>query len=315
VSVKTICELYGCTRQAWYKHRQVELQRNFDEQRVLTAVLKIRRRQPRVGTRKLHRMLQTQSIYVSRDKLFDILRENNMLIRPQKCYTKTTYSHHRFRKYKNLIRDFKLTAPNQIYVSDITYIDTLDGFCYLCLITDKFSRKIVGWEVHENESSEKAATLMRSICVSEGVDGVILHSDNGKPMKGATMLATLQKLGVIPSFSRPHVSNDNPYSESVFKTLKYTATYPECFETIERARDWVSGFVNWYNNEHHHSALGLMTPAVVHFGQAPLVIQQRQQVLQAAYTQHPERFVNGPPQAPQLPAAVWINPPKTPAEP
>ena len=136
-------------------------------------------------------------------------------------------------------------------------------YFYLYLFLDIFSRKIVGWQVYENESSELASEVMRDICLRERIapGQVVLHSDNGSPMKGATMLATLQALGVMPSLSRPSVSNDNPYSESLFKTLKYRPDYPaRAFETLLAARQWVASFVNWYNLEHRHSAIRFVTP-------------------------------------------------------
>ena len=123
---------------------------------------------------------------------------------------------------------------------------------------DVFSRKIVGWEVYERESADYAASVFRKAHLREGVraDSLVLHSDNGSPMKGATMLATLQNLGVVPSFSRPSVSNDNPYSEALFKTLKYRPAFPDKpFGCLESARQWVAHFAHWYNDEHHHSAL------------------------------------------------------------
>jgi len=144
------------------------------------------------------------------------------------------------------------TRPNQVYSWDITYLkSTLRGaFYYLYLIMDIYSRKIVGWQIYDRESSEYASDVLEAACIDEGVgkNQVFLHSDNGSPMKGATMLATLQRLGVIPSFSRPSVSNDNPYSEALFKTLKYTPIYPDKpFKSLLSAREWVSNFVNWYN--------------------------------------------------------------------
>ena len=152
------------------------------------------------------------------------------------------------------------TAPNQLFSWDITYLPTriMGRYFYLYLFMDIFSRKIVGWQIYDVESSDLAAEVMRDICAREGIapNQVILHSDNGSPMKGATMLATLQVLGVMPSFSRPKVSNDNPYSEALFKTLKYRPAYPlKPFEDLPAARQWVSTFVYWYNNEHRHSAM------------------------------------------------------------
>ena len=150
-------------------------------------------------------------------------------------------------------KGYKADGPNQVYSWDITYIaSALKGsFYYLYLIEDIYSRKIVGWEIHESESAAHASLLIRKTCLSEGVqrDQLVLHSDNGSPMKGATMLATLQKLGVVPSFSRPSVSDDTPFSESLFRTMKYTPSYPaKPFESIEAAREWVHEFVQWYND-------------------------------------------------------------------
>ena len=148
----------------------------------------------------------------------------------------------------NKPQGYKATGPNQLWSWDITFLaSTIRGEFYrLYMLMDIYSRKIVGWEVHDSESAAHAATLMRKTCLAEGVyhAGLVLHSDNGAPMKGATMLATLQRLGVVPSFSRPSVSDDNPYSESLFRTLKYTPSYPsKPFESIEAARQWVHTFV------------------------------------------------------------------------
>lgn len=192
-------------------------------------------------------------------------------------------------------RALTATQPNQIYSWDITYLPTrVKGlFLYLYLVMDVYSRKVVGWQVYGEESSALAADLMKDICRSENIfrDQVTLHSDNGSPMKGATMLATLQQLGVCPSFSRPSVSNDNPYSESLFRTLKYRPEYPETpFSDISAARDWVSGFVAWYNNEHLHSAIKFVTPAKRHVGDDAVILDNRKSVYLKAQKQHPERW-------------------------
>ena len=159
-------------------------------------------------------------------------------------------------------RALRATAPNRLYTWDITYLPTpIRGlYFYLYLFLDVFSRKIVGWQVYEEESSLLASEVMRDLCRREHIarDQVVLHADNGGPMKGATMLATLQALGVMPSFSRPAVSNDNPFSESLFRTLKYRPAYAsQSFANLTVARQWVADFVNWYNHEHRHSAIGL----------------------------------------------------------
>ena len=192
-------------------------------------------------------------------------------------------------------RALSATAPAQLFSWDITYLPTpIKGlYFYLYLFMDIFSRKVVGWQVYETESSELAADLMRDICARENVlpHQVVLHSDNGSPMKGATMLATLQSLGVMPSFSRPSVSNDNPYSESLFKTLKYRPIYPQRpFENLLAARQWVGTFASWYNNEHRHSAIGFVTPAQRHAGLDAGLLHKRTAVYEAAKKRHPERW-------------------------
>ncbi len=186
-------------------------------------------------------------------------------------------------------------APNQIYSWDITYLPTdIKGiFLYLYLVMDIYSRKIVGWQVYENESSTHAGELMTDICHREGIKAnqVTLHSDNGSPMKGATMLATLQQLGVIPSFSRPSVSNDNPYSESLFRTLKYKPEYPEQpFTDLTAARDWVQFFVAWYNKEHLHSAIKFITPEQRHAGKDEEILSHRKAIYEQAKLNNPNRW-------------------------
>ena len=187
------------------------------------------------------------------------------------------------------------TAPNQIYSWDITYLPTeIKGvFLYLYLVMDIYSRKIVGWQVYENESSILAADLMKDICQREGIERnqVTLHSDNGSPMKGAAILATLQELGIMPSFSRPSVSNDNPYSESLFRTLKYRPHYPEKpFSGLTAARDWVQSFVGWYNKEHLHSSIKFVTPEQRHTGKDNEILRHRKAVYTQAKLNNPNRW-------------------------
>jgi len=187
-------------------------------------------------------------------------------------------------------------GPNQIWSWDITYLasDLKGVFFYLYLFMDIYSRKIVGWEVYENESSEQAAEVLRKARLTEALFSqheIVLHSDNGSPMKGATMLATMQKLGIVPSFSRPSVSNDNPYSESLFKTLKYTPTYPsKPFESVGMARQWVATFVQWYNQSHRHSGIKYVTPEQRHQGEDLAILKQRKHVYEEAKKQNPERW-------------------------
>lgn len=192
-------------------------------------------------------------------------------------------------------RALKATGPNQVYTWDITYLPTrVKGqFYYLYLMMDIFSRKIVGWQIHHNESTAYAADLIKDICLREKIDKdqVVLHSDNGSPMKGATMLATLQELGIMPSFSRPSVSNDNPYSESIFRTLKYRPEYPDKpFKSISDAREWVDSFANWYNTEHRHSSIKFVTPDQRHQGLDKEILLKRSKLYEAKRALNPSRW-------------------------
>jgi len=187
------------------------------------------------------------------------------------------------------------TAPNHLWSWDITYLGTtVKGlYFYLYLIMDLFSRKIVGWEVFAEESAEHAASVFHKAYLREGVAGNLLrlHSDNGSPMKGATMLGTLQRLGVVPSFSRPSVSNDNPYSEALFKTVKYHPSFPDKpFDTLQEARQWTAGFERWYNEAHRHSALKFITPGQRHRGEDHELLRQRTALYAAAKASRPERW-------------------------
>ena len=211
-------------------------------------------------------------------------------------------------------KGYKAENPNEVWSWDITYLaSSLKGsFYYLYLIEDIFSRKIVGWEIHGKESAAHASLLIRKACLSEGIhqEGLVLHSDNGSPMKGVTMLATLQNLGIVPSFSRPSVSDDNPYSESLFRTLKYTPSFPaKPFESIEAARKWVYEFVQWYNNEHRHSGVQFVTPGQRHNGEDKEILEKRQAVYEAAKERNPRRW-SGEIRDWNPVTEVWLNPPK-----
>jgi putative transposase len=206
------------------------------------------------------------------------------------------------------------TGPNRVWSWDITYLPTSvrGAFFHLYLIMDLYSRKIVGWEVYPEESAAHAATVFHKAHLREGVGttALVLHSDNGAPMKGATMLATLQRLGVVPSFSRPAVSNDNPFSESLFNTLKGHPGFPEQpFDTPAAARTWVAKFVAWYNDEHHHSALKFVTPAQRHRGQDTDLLAHRHALYQTARAQYPERW-SGTTRNWTPPPTVFLNPGK-----
>ena len=186
-------------------------------------------------------------------------------------------------------------GPNQVWSWDITYLRSpiRGSFYYLYLVVDVWSRKIVAWKVHESESPELAAALIQEAVAREGANAerLVLHSDNGGPMKGATLLATLERLGIVASFSRPRVSDDNPYSEALFRTVKYRPEYPSAaFKSLEDARGWVEAFVRWYNEEHRHSAIQFVTPAQRHAGVHIEILSGRTEVYEEAKRNNPNRW-------------------------
>lgn len=205
------------------------------------------------------------------------------------------------------------TAPNRLWSWDITKLrgPATWQYFYLYVILDVFSRYVVGWLLADHESAELAEQLIAESCEKQGIARaqLALHADRGAAMTAKSLAQFLADLGVEQSHSRPYTPDDNPFSEAQFKTMKYRPDYPKRFDSQDHAHAWAKTFFPWYNHEHHHSALGLLTPAAVHFGQAAAILAQRQTTLSAAYALHPERFVHGAPTPPALPSAVWINPP------
>jgi putative transposase len=211
------------------------------------------------------------------------------------------------------------TAPNQIWSWDITKLlgPVKWTYFYLYVILDIFSRYVVGWMLAHRESEHLAERLIRETVLKERIlrDQLTIHSDRGPSMRSQTVAQLLATLGITKSHSRPHVSDDNPFSESQFKTLKYRPDFPDRFASFDQAQDFCGKFFHWQNHEHHHWSLGLLTPATVHHRQAEAVLTARQAVLTAAYAAHPERFVRQPPRPMTLPNEVWINPPADGPEP
>lgn len=209
-------------------------------------------------------------------------------------------------------RELKATGPGQVWSWDITYLKApiRGDFLYLYMVMDVWSRKVVGWRVETRESSELAGLLISACCRHEGISegDLTIHSDNGGPMRGATLLATLQGLGVATSFSRPSVSNDNPFSESLFRTMKYAPAFPSGrFESLEAAIEWVGNFVGWYNEEHRHSSIGFVTPSQRHAGEDVEVLEFRKEVYAMAKARTPERW-SGPTRRWDRPATTHLNP-------
>lgn len=230
--------------------------------------------------------LADMGIYVaSESTIFRLLREEKLNVHRGRARAPT----------RRRPDEHVASGPNQVWCWDITYLcSPIAGtFFYLYLFLDVWSRKIVGWDVLDAESNEAAASLFVDICEQNDVDpeGLVLHSDNGGPMKGATMLATLQKLGVVTSFSRPHVSDDNAYAEALFRTAKYRPTYPDGpFASLQAARAWLERFVAWYNEAHLHSGIRFVTPAQRHAGLDVEILAHRDAVYERAKQSHPERW-------------------------
>jgi len=205
------------------------------------------------------------------------------------------------------------TGANQVWSWDITKLlgPVKWTYFYLYVILDIYSRYVVGWMVAPRESAELAKRLIGETSGKQNIapEQLTIHADRGTSMTSKPVALMLADLGITKTHSRPQVSNDNPYSESQFKTLKYRPEFPERFGSIEDARGFCQEFMRWYNTEHHHTGIGLLTPETVHYGRAEAVIEERQRVLSAAYEERPERFVRHHPRAPELPGAVWINPP------
>lgn len=238
-----------------------------------------------VSPKQIVPSLADQGIYIaSESSFYRVLKEQDMIKHRQPSKPST---HHKPNEHV-------AAGPCQVWSWDITYLhSSVRGmFFYLYMIVDVWSRKIIAATVFEEESMDLGAMMMTNACFAHGVDpkGLVLHSDNGGPMKGSTMLATLQKLGVVPSFSRPKVSDDNPYSESLFRTMKYRPEYPsQPFESLDQAQMWVDEFVCWYNTRHLHSSIRFVTPDDRHYGREHDILANRQSVYKQARCRHPNR--------------------------
>lgn len=248
-----------------------------------------------------------------------LLDEGHYLCSPRTMY-RILDAHGEVRERRDQLRhpvykkpELLATAPNQVWSWDITRLrgPVKWTYFYLYVILDIFSRYAVGWMVGRRESARLASDLISETMTKHAIlpGQVTLHSDRGAPMRAKSFALLCADLGIAQSFGRPHVSDDNPYSEAQFKTTKYRPDYPDRFGSLEDSRAYCVPFFDWYHHQHRHSGIGWMTPADVHFGRADEVTATRARALDLAYQAHPERFVRKPPEPPTLPAAVWINPP------
>jgi putative transposase len=319
IGVKSACEVLNVPRSQLYRERQPkrEGQTHPTPAHALSTMEKARVREILNSERFMDQA--PRQVYAS------LLDDGTYL-----CHWRTMYrilSEHDEVRERRLIRrhpvykkpELLATAPNQVWSWDITWMRgarKLEKYP-LYTVLDIYSRYVVGWMIAPVESSELAKQLIAETARKQAIqpEQLTLHADNGSPMKGKLLSQLLVDLGISKSHNRPHTSNDNPFSEAQFKTMKYRPDYPDRFADIDEARKWVRGFFDWYNHQHYHSGLNLMTPISVHYGDAKAVQQQRQQVMTSIYQAHPERFMRGSPLIKGAPTAVYINPPDSLANP
>lgn len=313
LGVSRACEVLGVPRSSFYRARQPKPEP------------KARATSPRALTpaeREQVRQVLNSERFVDQSprQVYATLLDEDVYL----CHWRTMYhileEHQEVNERRNQRRhppapkpQLEATGPRQLWSWDITKLKgpAKKQLFYLYVILDVYSRFVVGWLLAETESAALAEQLISTTCRREGIEPEQLgvHSDRGPAMQAKTVAQLLDDLDVAQTFARPYTPNDNAYSEAQFKTFKYRPAFPERFGSLAEARAWVQAFMRWYNYEHYHSALALLTPATVHHGLAGQVQSQRQQVLATAYQAHPERFVGGPPTVADLPTSVWINKP------
>jgi len=316
VGVKTACEALSLPRSSCYAARQPRVRQHHapvtppralcaDEKVAVRETLDSERFADQAPREVFATLLDEGRYLCSVPTMYRVLRENQEIRERRNQLRRPAYAK----------PELVATGPNRVWTWDITKLPGPMKWTYFCLyvVLDLFSRFVVGWLIAERESAQLAQVLIAESCARQGITlgQLSVHSDRGGPMTAKPLALLFADLGVTQSLARPHTPDDNPYSEAQFKTVKYHPTFPERFGSLPDARTWGQRFFHWYNHEHHHIGLGLMTPAVVHFGQAQRLFGERQQVLHLAYAAHPERFVKGPPQPPTMPSAVWINPPES----
>lgn len=266
--ISEACAGFDLKRDAWYKYQKRCQKRKVVKNKVVELVKEERKYQPRVGTRKLlkalHPCFETEHIKVGRDSLFDILREQNMLVRRKKASCKTTNSYHHFHKYSNLVKDMEITAPNQVWVSDITYIRTIKGFCYLALITDLYSRKIVGYDISDTlELTGCLGAFKRAQKAARPAAGLVHHSDRGIQYCSNQYVNELKKHKIKISMTEENHCYENAVAERVNGILKDEFYLDQCFFSTEKAKVATKSAIKLYNNKRLHLSLGYKTPNMV----------------------------------------------------
>jgi putative transposase len=319
IGVKTACAAVGLPRSSFYRLRRPQPKSTSAGKRVSARALSAQEKQAvsqqlnsarfvDAAPREVYAKLLDEGTYLCHWRtMYRLLAEQDQVRerRSQKCNPR----HKR--------PELGAYGPNQLWSWDISKFHGPEKwhYFYLYTIVDVYSRFVPGWMVADKENAELAEQLIFQSCVRQGIapGQLTLHADRGAPMTACSIAQLLADLHVTKTHARPYTPDDNPYSEAHFKTLKYRPDYPGFFLSLAEARRWSREFFHWYNFNHHHSGIQLLTPAVVHYGLADRLLSERQTVLQQAYFKHPERFVGGLPHTHPLPDAVWINPPKEPA--
>ena len=318
IGVRAACTALGEPQARWYRrHRQSPAPPRPErvpapqpralsevERKELRAVLNSEDHVDEAPATVYAKLLDEGTYIASISTMYRVLREN------EEVGDRRRHATHPARVKPELVA----SAPNRVYSWDIT---KLKGpakwvYFYLYVILDIYSRYVVGWMLAHSEDAEHAEKLLAETIKRQGIEKgqLSVHADNGSPMVAKTVACLFIDLGVTGSHSRPHTSNDNPYSESQFRTMKYCPIFPDRFASFDEAHAFCQRFFTWYNEEHRHSGIGLHTPSDVHYGRAAEVRARRADVLNAAYETHPERFVRKPPEPPAIPTAAWINEPK-----
>ena len=316
VGVERACDCLSVARSSFYAHFSPRTPRPKSSRPTPARALSAEERQHALD-------LLTSEAYVDKSpaSIVAALLDEQRYVCSERTFYRILHSEQLVKERRNVVRRPKYTAvellaekPLEVWSWDITKLrGPRKAEVYsLYVIIDIYSRYIPGWLLADHESEDLAKMLIEQTCQRQAVksEQLTIHADNGGVMKSTTLAGLFEKLGVRRTHSRPHCSNDNPYSEAQFKTLKYSAAYPKRFNSFDDAQQFCANFINEYNNRMYHSGIAMLTPAVVHFNQADEVIKHRQLALNEAYLKHPERFVCGEPKHKTLPSEVWINEPK-----
>lgn len=268
ISMSAICACFNLKRNAYYKFKERYTLQKAIEARVIELVKEERKIQPRAGTKKLYKALKNtfieEGLNVGRDRLFDILRDNNMLVTRKRAFAKTTNSYHHFHKYKNLIKDMEVNKPNQVWVSDITYIRTVKGFCYLALTTDLYSRKIVGYDISDSlELTGCLRAFQRALWQARPAAGLVHHSDRGVQYCSHEYVNLLKKHKILISMTEENHCYENAVAERVNGILKDEFYLDQCFFSTKHAKKAAVNAINIYNNKRLHLSLDYKTPNMV----------------------------------------------------